>query len=641
MWIDSLGAFYPGLLALAGEVDEAIEANLVYTALWTRYAALPERWSIRESNVEAGIGWWPGRPEFIESTYHIYRATRDPWYLHVGEMVLKDIKRRCHAPCGWAGLQDVRTGEKQDRMESFFLGETTKYMYLLFDLDHPLNKLDAAYVFTTEGHPLILPKERFKPPRKHFAHVSKSGAYSAQHFTNTCPLAPPPENPLTGSLTAARPQLFEASLLTGLHRTPNIHGPVDVVEVEDKSRGRLVMHRAASNHSLFPWTLPPTMLPPNGTCVATTRRVMTAIEFPATDAASALASKLGASVVWYNYAGPTVKVLDGLKLQMQKEHSSELQQDVWRITHVGTTELGRHETVFFYAEHVEHFKDEAFTCKRRLDAVDIHFLVQVDHGANASTPLPTDDAMTAHSALFDKKTDKDAASEKRKDAASQSLLHHLLRAVSSVFEPAHTHTPAAAAEPDPVPLLLSFYAHTATGPGAVPLPSIGDTPLPGSPLYQAAQPGANFPWTSIYLAGYACDGPLADAVPRQHHVIVMRRGRCPFSRKLDSIPSFVPGPLALQLVVMVDDAQGPAADDDGVDDKDDVAVRLNHLLDRPLLGQEQRTPRGSPRLHGVPMVLMRGVSGDYHRLGTALAAGMRRKYILESQGLLIANGLVM
>ncbi|KAG5914797.1 hypothetical protein E4U53_004593, partial [Claviceps sorghi] len=154
MWIDSLGAFYPGLLALAGEVDEAIEANLVYTALWTRYAALPERWSVRENKVEPGIGWWPGRPEFIESTYHLYRATQDPWYLHVGEMVAGDIRRRCYAPCGWAGLQDVRTGEKQDRMESFFLGETTKYMYLLFDADHPLNKLDAAFVFTTEGHPV-------------------------------------------------------------------------------------------------------------------------------------------------------------------------------------------------------------------------------------------------------------------------------------------------------------------------------------------------------------------------------------------------------------------------------------------------------------------------------------------------------
>jgi len=75
-WVDSLGAYYAGLLVLAGEVDEAIETGLLYTAIWTRYSALPERWSFREKAVEGGLGWWPLRPEFIESTYHLYRATR-------------------------------------------------------------------------------------------------------------------------------------------------------------------------------------------------------------------------------------------------------------------------------------------------------------------------------------------------------------------------------------------------------------------------------------------------------------------------------------------------------------------------------------------------------------------------------------
>jgi hypothetical protein len=91
-------------------------------------------------------------------------ATQDPWYLHVGEMTLRDIKRRCWTKCGWAGLQDVRTGEQSDRMESFFLGETAKYLFLLFDPTHPLNTLDAPFVFTTEGHPLIIPK-RFRQPQ--------------------------------------------------------------------------------------------------------------------------------------------------------------------------------------------------------------------------------------------------------------------------------------------------------------------------------------------------------------------------------------------------------------------------------------------------------------------------------------------
>jgi len=102
-----------------------------YTALWQRYHALPERYSPLQHSIY--LQWWPGRPEFIESVYHLYRATKDIWYLRVGEMVLRDIQRRCWGKCGWASLHDVRTGELSDRMESFLLTETLAYLYLLFD----------------------------------------------------------------------------------------------------------------------------------------------------------------------------------------------------------------------------------------------------------------------------------------------------------------------------------------------------------------------------------------------------------------------------------------------------------------------------------------------------------------------------
>ncbi|KAK3076371.1 hypothetical protein LTS18_013200, partial [Coniosporium uncinatum] len=61
-WIDSLSAYYPGLLALSGELDEAIETHLLFAALWTRYSALPERWSAGTGNIESGLRWWGGRP---------------------------------------------------------------------------------------------------------------------------------------------------------------------------------------------------------------------------------------------------------------------------------------------------------------------------------------------------------------------------------------------------------------------------------------------------------------------------------------------------------------------------------------------------------------------------------------------------
>ncbi|KAI8847848.1 glycoside hydrolase [Chytridium lagenaria] len=55
---------------------------------------------------------------------------------------------------GYASLGDVRVipPPKRDHMESFFLGETLKYLYLLF-CEQDLVPLDK-YVFNTEAHPL-------------------------------------------------------------------------------------------------------------------------------------------------------------------------------------------------------------------------------------------------------------------------------------------------------------------------------------------------------------------------------------------------------------------------------------------------------------------------------------------------------
>jgi Glycosyl hydrolase family 47 len=54
--------------------------------------------------------------------------------------------------CGFTTITNVLTKEYQDHMESFFLAETLKYLYLSFD---PLNSIhNETVVFTTEAHPL-------------------------------------------------------------------------------------------------------------------------------------------------------------------------------------------------------------------------------------------------------------------------------------------------------------------------------------------------------------------------------------------------------------------------------------------------------------------------------------------------------
>ena len=81
-WVDSLGAFFPGLQVGYGDVAGAVASHELYFAIWRKYAALPERWNWASRSAE--IKLYPLRPEFAESTYLLYRATKDDYYLRVG-----------------------------------------------------------------------------------------------------------------------------------------------------------------------------------------------------------------------------------------------------------------------------------------------------------------------------------------------------------------------------------------------------------------------------------------------------------------------------------------------------------------------------------------------------------------------------
>lgn len=59
-------------------------------------------------------------------------------------------------PCGYAAVNDVRTREQEDRMDSFVLAETFKYLYMLFGDDKDLPVKLEDYVLTTEAHFLPL-----------------------------------------------------------------------------------------------------------------------------------------------------------------------------------------------------------------------------------------------------------------------------------------------------------------------------------------------------------------------------------------------------------------------------------------------------------------------------------------------------
>lgn len=61
------------------------------------------------------------------------QATGDDRYLQYGEAFIDDLHVNNWVEGGWASLRSVATHEKEDHMHSFFLAETCKYLYLLYN----------------------------------------------------------------------------------------------------------------------------------------------------------------------------------------------------------------------------------------------------------------------------------------------------------------------------------------------------------------------------------------------------------------------------------------------------------------------------------------------------------------------------
>ncbi|EEB06802.1 alpha mannosidase-like protein [Schizosaccharomyces japonicus yFS275] len=148
-WIDSLSAYFPGLLVLSGDVELAQRQHLFFYAVFTKFGQLPERYDYMTREIE--LDGYPLRPEFIESTYYLYRATGDDFYLRVGEQIIEQLQK-LRTSCGFATLSSITKQTLSDRMESFFLSETLKYLYLLFDFENTFHALSSNFLFTTEGH---------------------------------------------------------------------------------------------------------------------------------------------------------------------------------------------------------------------------------------------------------------------------------------------------------------------------------------------------------------------------------------------------------------------------------------------------------------------------------------------------------
>jgi mannosyl-oligosaccharide alpha-1,2-mannosidase len=121
-----------------------------------------------EADFYDGAGFWASskayilRPETMESVYHAYRLTGDEKYRDYAWRAFNRIKATCRVGSGYAGVEDVTKsggGEYINQMQSFFLAETLKYLWLIFaDDDVPVHfhaggAGENKWVYNTEAHP--------------------------------------------------------------------------------------------------------------------------------------------------------------------------------------------------------------------------------------------------------------------------------------------------------------------------------------------------------------------------------------------------------------------------------------------------------------------------------------------------------
>ena len=139
-YVSALQAFWPALQVLSGHLSAAKSTFSHLHDIWSRFQALPDIFDVNQNALLPWARDSPLRPELIESAYYLYSATGDSKYVQFGKDVLWALQNRSRVACGFASIADVETGRLDDRMDSFFLSESLKYLFLLFDeaLPEPL-----------------------------------------------------------------------------------------------------------------------------------------------------------------------------------------------------------------------------------------------------------------------------------------------------------------------------------------------------------------------------------------------------------------------------------------------------------------------------------------------------------------------
>ncbi|XP_051219070.1 mannosyl-oligosaccharide 1,2-alpha-mannosidase MNS1 [Lolium perenne] len=163
--MDELACFAPGMLALGASGYGPEKAKQIMNlaeelarTCYNFYQSTPTKLAGENyyfhpgQDMNVGTSWNILRPETVESLMYLWRLTGNKTYQDWGWDIFQAFEKNSRIESGYVGLRDVNSGEKDDKMQSFFLAETLKYLYLLFSPPSVISF--DEWVFNTEAHPL-------------------------------------------------------------------------------------------------------------------------------------------------------------------------------------------------------------------------------------------------------------------------------------------------------------------------------------------------------------------------------------------------------------------------------------------------------------------------------------------------------
>jgi hypothetical protein len=360
-------------------------------------------------------------------------------------------------------------------------------------------------------------------------------------------------------------------------------------------------------------------------------------------------------------------------------------EEHFRIYAISNVALGRDEKVYMSRSTIDSINplDPFFTRTEDSTAIDLVIdapVIQSPVPSSSSLADFLEDTLGESSNLSNldviDSIDLEVDTEALK--TEPSYLSSLLASLQSLISAPPTSTtrspsPSSSPNQDETIKRQLISAALPIGPGAALLPSIPDPDL----TYSTSNP---LSWTAIYIhPNNLCSERLAPEIPRNNQVIVIPRGGCSFSTKLQNIPPFPPKPSSLQLVIVVsypehevphydfsstagEDTENAISNADGQPDPEAHApippppprqsassrrstqgsghVQESYLV-QPMLDQTQYTPAGLPRQNPIPLIMVGGGDRTMQLFRQAEGVGVRRRYHFLTQGVRIGNLIVL